>query len=261
MLNAGQLLTGIPDGLRQPLIDTYIQIAQNYAEHRWEPSELNGGKLCEIVFTILDGAISGAYAAKPKKPAKFVEACRSLEQRPSDPNRVGDRSLRIQIPRLLPYLYEIRNNRGVGHVGGDVDPNLADATAVFSCSSWIMAELVRIFHGVTLDQARSAVETLVERKHPLVWTVEDKKRVLDPTLSSADQTLILLYSSQAPIPVEQLRDWVEYRNSTNFRDRILEPLHSQRFIEYDRHNRRVQISPRGAHDIENRILPKYAAWR
>jgi hypothetical protein len=85
MLNANQLLNGIPDGLRQPLIDTYIQIARNYAEHRWEPSELNGGKLCEIVFTILDGAISGAYAAKPKKPGKLVEACRALEQRPSDP--------------------------------------------------------------------------------------------------------------------------------------------------------------------------------
>ena len=37
--------------------------------------------------------------------------------------RVGEttlsRSLRIQVPKVLLTIYEIRNNRGVGHVGGE----------------------------------------------------------------------------------------------------------------------------------------------
>jgi len=60
----------------------------------------------------------------------------------------------VLIPRLLPVLYEIRNNRGVGHVGGDVDPNHMDAEAVQAMASWVMAELVRIFHGVKTEEAR-----------------------------------------------------------------------------------------------------------
>ena len=73
------------------------------------------------------------------RPSNFVEACRRLES-----NSGGPRSFKILIPRLLPLLYEIRNNRNVGHVGGDVDPNHMDATTVLAIVAWVMAELVRV---------------------------------------------------------------------------------------------------------------------
>src|SRR5690242_6672100 len=108
-------LSAIPDGLRQPLLAEYQSIVQNFAEHRWSPSELSGGKFCEIVFTILDGYAKGSYGASPKKPRAFDQACKLLENNGQVP-----RSFQILIPRLLPALFEVRNNRGVGHAGGDV---------------------------------------------------------------------------------------------------------------------------------------------
>jgi hypothetical protein len=257
MVNPSTLLSNLPDGLRDPLIAAYKEIATNYAEHRWEPSELNGGKLCEIVYTILDGAISGSFANSPSKPAKMVDACRALEQRAADPHRTGDRSLRILLPRLLPYIYDIRNNRGVGHVGGDVNPNSSDATIIFSSAQWIMAELVRIFHGVTLSDAQEAVDALVERTHPVIWDCGNTKRVLDPDLPKADQVLLLLYSTPGWVGDKELQSWVEYRNLASFKDRILDPLHEERHIEYDRENGRVRLTPRGAKRVENELLPKY----
>lgn len=256
MLDAAKLFHGLPSGLRDPLIKGYVEIARNYAERRWEPSELNGGKLCEIVYSIVDGATSGTYAASPSKPPRMVDACRAIEQRPSNSTLFGDRSFRVLIPRLLPYLYEIRNNRGVGHVSGDVDPNYSDATAVFSCSNWIMAELIRVFHNVSLDQAQSAVDSLVERKHPIVWEIERVKRVLDPSIPRVDQVLVLLYSSQGWVAESDLRSWVEYKNSTNFRDNVLAPLHKNRKVEHQQAEQRIRITPRGAKDVEDRILPK-----
>src|ERR1700726_3949566 len=145
MIDSTKILAGLPAGLREPLLKSYREIGANFAEHRWEPSELNGGKFCEVVYSIIDGAIAGKFAAKPSKPPDMVKACRALEGLPADKNRVGDRSLRVLIPRVLPALYEIRNNRGVGHVGGDVDPNYLDATAVYGMASRVLAELVRIF--------------------------------------------------------------------------------------------------------------------
>ena len=128
----------------------------------------------------LGGVCSRAlHASSPSKPRDMVAACRALEQTPPNATRVGDRSLRILIPRVLLPLYEIRNNRGVGHVGGDVDPNFLDATAVYGMTSWVLAELIRVFHNVTTKEAQQTVDALVERKHPLVWQVEGIKRVLD----------------------------------------------------------------------------------
>lgn len=150
MIDPTKLLAGIPTELRDPLLQCYREIVANFLEHRWEPSELNGGKFCEVVHTILDGALSGSFPTKPSKPRNMVDACRALEQVTADATRIGDKSLRIFIPRMLPILYDIRNNRGVGHVGGDVDPNFLDATAVHTMASWVLSELVRIFHNASV---------------------------------------------------------------------------------------------------------------
>src|SRR5688572_23856301 len=99
MIDGSQLLAGLPQGLREPLIASYREIAANYIERRWEPSELNGGKFCEIVYSVIDGAITGNFPAAATKPARMADSCKALEQRPANPARVGDRSLRVLIPR------------------------------------------------------------------------------------------------------------------------------------------------------------------
>jgi len=256
MIDAAKAFSNLPIGLRKELIDCYQSIIANYAEARWEPAELNGGKFCEIVYSIVHGALMGSFPAHSKKPANMVEACRSLESIPATPNVVGNRSLRIQIPRLLPYLYEIRNNRGVGHVGGDVDPNAADSGAVLATSSWVMAELVRIFHGTSLTDAQEVVDALVSRHHPLVWSVDATKRVLDSTLKKGDQVMLLLYSESGWTNIETLRSWVEYANKTNFKSRVLTPLHKARSIEYSRANGLARITPKGSSEVEVRLTPR-----
>jgi len=130
MVTPQQALAIIPDGLRKPLIDEYQSIVGNFMERRWGASELSGGRFCEIVYSILDGHAKDTYPSKPSKPGNFVSACRRLESNTNMP-----RSFQILIPRLLPALYEIRNNRNVGHVGGDVNPNFMDSTAVVSMAS------------------------------------------------------------------------------------------------------------------------------
>ena len=71
-------------------------------------------------------------------------------------------AVRIQIPRVVVALYEVRNNRGVGRVGGDVNPNAMDASFVLASAKWLMAELVRIFHGVDTMTAEETVDRIVE---------------------------------------------------------------------------------------------------
>ncbi len=254
MANSSTLLSNISPGLRDPLIDSYQEIAKNYSEHRWEPSELNGGKFCEVVFTIINDQLNGSTSTRPKKPNDMVADCRALEKISPNPGRVGDRSLRILIPRTLQVLYEIRNNRGVGHVGGDVDPNFLDATAVYSLSSWVLAELVRIFHGTSTQAAQEEVDALIERKHPLIWDNGMTRRVLDSGMEKGDQVLVLMHSKPSWVQIRDLFSWVEYSSLSMFRKRILEPFHRSRLLEYDVGNERARISPLGVKDVEERLL-------
>lgn len=256
MIPAASLFATLPPTLRDELIACYQEIVRNYIERRWEPAELNGGKFCEIVYTILDGATSGTFASSATKPPRMFDACRALEGRPSVATRVGDRSLRILIPRLLPFLYEIRNNRGVGHVGGDVDPNHEDAEAVLAMANWVLAELIRIFHNVPLSEAQATVDSIVQRRHPLIWSIEGTKRVLNPKMSKSDQTVVLLYSEPAWVQTDVLCNWVEYSSLAMYKTRILVPLHARRLVEHDAEQGQVRITPAGVRYAEDELLPK-----
>ena len=253
MIDPNSTFSGIPDSLRTELLKTYNNIASNYRARRWEPAELNGGKLCEVVYTILKGAADGKFPARPQKPKNFLRACRDLESA----GRYVCRSMRIQIPRLLIALYEIRNNRNVGHTGGDVDPNEMDAAFVLQSAKWIMAELVRVFHNIGLSDATKVVEALTERNVPLIWNAGKNRRVLNTDLSHRDQTLILLEPCEQPVKCETLLKWTEYKNRSRYKKLVLNRLHKERLIEFDARADTVMLSPLGVRYVEEKIVARF----
>lgn len=252
MVNVATALSAITGGLRDPLITEYQSIVQNFLEQRWRPAELQGGLFSEIVYTILDGQAKGKYAAKPAKPKDFVGACRQLESN-SQPH--VPRSFKILIPRMLPALYEVRNNRSVGHVGGDVDPNHMDSVAVLSMCNWVMGELVRVYHGLSVPEAQAVVEALAEVRIPVIWTSGNLKRVLNPRLSLADQILLLTATSVPSTTAQNLQTWIEENDSKYFM-RTLRRLHKERHLEFDEQSGSVQILPPGSRAVQELIRKK-----
>jgi hypothetical protein len=249
VISRAKLLNAVPPALRDPLFAEFNSIVQNYIEGRFSPSELSGGVYCEIVYTILAGFASGTYPPRPTKPRDFVSACRALES-----NVSGPRSFQILLPRLLPALYEIRSNRGVGHTGGDVDPNLMDATAVVTIAKWILAELIRVFHTVSPHEAQRIVDSVAEITVPLVWSDGDIKRVLDTSLKLGQRILALLASCPSGARIDALRGWVEPDDESYFR-RALRKLHTDRFVELNEQGNQVRLLPPGAKSVARLLRP------
>lgn len=249
-LSPTDALGNLPAGLRSELLTAFNSVIDNFRAERWEPSELNGGKLCEIVYTILRGHVDGSFPARAKKPRRFDQACRDLEQ--ADP-KLFSRSVRVHIPRVLIALYEVRNNRGVGHVGGDVDPNHMDAVWVVATAKWLLSELVRMFHDLTVSEAAEIVEALTERTIPIVWEVGNVRRVLDPSLSMKDKTLLLLYTLPRAATEQELVAWTEHSNASVFRRDVLRRAHKDKLIEFDAAGKLVHLSPTGARLVESQL--------
>ena len=251
MIAASAALSGLPPGLRNPLITEYQTIAQNFMEHRWGPSELSGGRFSEIVYTILDGQARQAYATGPSKPANMLKACQALESNvaPHVP-----RSFRILIPRMLPALYEVRNNRNVGHVGGDVDPNQMDSTLVLSMCNWIMGELVRVYHSLDVADAQKVVDALVEIRIPLVWSDGAKKRVLHPKLKLPDQVLLLVSTCVPDVTSAEVLAWTEADKP--YLMKVIRAHHKKRLIEFESSTDKIRILPPGSTYVKALIKQK-----
>lgn len=242
----------LPNTLRDDLLSAFNEIVKSYREHRWEPSELNGGKLCEVVYTICKGWLdSGNYPARAQKPRNFPNTCWDMERTYAKvPN---SRSARILIPRMMMGLYDIRNNRGVGHAGAEVDPNHMDATAVLYAAKWLMAELARLLHTLTTEDATAIVDGLIEREVPWVWTHGDKKRILRTGMTWKEQTLVLLLTEAGDVAEADLARWLEHPGLSSFRRDVLKRLHVARLIEYDTDKRTVRLLPPGVTAAEKLI--------
>lgn len=244
-------LKNVDPKFRSKLIEQYLNVKRSLVEGRDEAVGMSAGKFCEVVLRFLQHEVHGTYTPFGQSINNFANECRRLiEAKGSAPE-----AIRVVMPRALVFIYTIRNKRGIGHVGGDVDANRIDAMTIARSCDWVTCELIRVFHGLSLEEAQDIVDGLSIRTMPDVWEVSGKKRVLRSDLSAKQKVLLLSHQSiDGAILVEDLCDWIEYSNMGVFKSKVLTPLHKERLIEYDKDALTVTISPIGVKVVEETIL-------
>jgi hypothetical protein len=263
-----QSLSSIPKDFRDKIIDTYLEIKKRFSEAIYDSSYdaagLSSGKFCEVVLRFLQYELTGNFIPFGSQVSNFFEEATKLSQVPKSialksgiPSNSGIESLRITIPRALNYIYTIRNKRGIGHVGGDVEANGIDSASIARVADWVVCELIRIYYGLSLEEAQDIVDSLATKNNPLIWEVNGRKRVLDPALETKKKVLLLAYTdTQSGILAEDLFKWSEYSNYSVFKSKVLKVLHAKKLIEYDQKNGLVFLSPTGISEVEENILRK-----
>ncbi len=247
-----QALAGIPTQFRKRLITAYENLKRDHAEGRYEGAGLAAGKFCEVVLRLLQHAVTGSNTPWGVRVANFADECRKLVASPAGS---AVESLRTIVPRAVVFMYAMRNKRGIGHVGGDVEANQIDSATLARLADWTVCELVRIYHGLSLEEAQDLVDNLAARSLPDIWLVGGKKRVLRDGLSVSQQVLLLLYSDPSSfVLAEDLCNWVEYSQPSMFKRNVLRPLHKKRLIEFDEESGVVYLSPVGARNVELSIF-------
>ncbi|MDF7774047.1 hypothetical protein P1X14_02210 [Sphingomonas sp. AOB5] len=239
-------LGAIPAGLRDPLIDEFNQALDEYRAADWEKVGLKAGKFCEVAYCVCAGHATGSYQAAPSKPANFPKACQDLEPH----NKTKGRSLCMQVPKVLAALYELRNNRAIGHVSSEISPNHMDAELYLRGMKWVMGEFVRNYSNLALADSYAVVEAVTARTFHMVWSSGDVRRVLEPAKSAGQKVLILLYAEGKPVTVATLQSWVEYKNGTDFKRKVLRDLHKKALVHFDESAATVQILPTGQALVE-----------
>lgn len=126
-------------------------------------------------------------------------------------------------------------------------------------SNWIMGELVRVYHGLSIMQAQQVVDALAEVRVPAVWSDGSVKRVLQPSLKLPDQILLLVATSLPSVTSSELIQWTEAADKRYFM-KLIQLLHNKkRFIEFTEGTDRIQILPPGAQHIQQLVRSKNLA--
>ncbi len=138
-----------------------------YSRRDWEHAISKTGKFVEVVLKCIHYFTTGNYITT-------VNVGKEIDRLQGLPKQSFDSTFRLLIPRVCRVIYAIASNRGARHDKSDFDPNPMDASLSVTNMSWILAELVRYFHPGQLSAtaAKDIVDSLVERKMPLIETVD-----------------------------------------------------------------------------------------
>jgi hypothetical protein len=245
-------LSALPKDFARRVVDAYNDLKSAWASRQYDLIGLRAGKYCEVLIRLLQLELTGQHTPFGTSLGNLEVECQRLQKLSKSK---GPESLRILIPRCLSFVYTLRNKRAIGHVGGDLDANEIDAATALRCVDWSLSELIRSVHTLSIEEAQELLDSIAEREVVAVWAIAGKKRVLDPSKSRTEQTLMLLYSEpDTAVLAEDLASWVEASRLAEYRRDVLRPLHRKRLIEFDAETDTAVLSPTGAEAAEALLL-------
>lgn len=248
----GFIASGLPADLVDEVLAAYVEAKRRYhlGDHR--PQEVEGGRFSEGVFRLLQHACGLPVTRLGKTLPSVDTLLPTFEQARGQPD-----SVRLHIPRTLKLIYDIRNKRDVAHLGDGIDPNLQDATLVTANMDWVLAELVRLYHGVGPGEAQSTIEDLVTREVPAIQEIDGQPVILT-NLQPRDQALLMLYRAGAGgASLDDLAGWLRVSRKDHLRRRLLR-LDEEKLALMHPSNGRFYITEAGIRDVERRKLARPA---
>jgi len=239
---------GLPEDLVTALLDEYESNKRRYFLDDYQPAAINGGRFCEVVTRILEFRAKGTYTPLSDK----IEVEKELNRLDNYGAQLGE-MLRLHVIRAIRFIYGIRNSRDNGHVKDGIDPNLQDATVVVGTLDWILAELVRVWHGVSPAEAQDLIAGIVTKEVPLI-EVFDGRPVVLKNLPYKEHLLVILYwAGDGAIPRASLRKWLPERVAKNL-GRLLKAAEAEHRVHLDGYS--VYLTKPGIKYVEDNNLLK-----
>jgi hypothetical protein len=216
----GFVAAGIEQIVVDELLDAFSEAKSRYYRQDFRPGAVEGGRFTEAVFRVLQWAATGTFTPLGKTLPTVDQLEKLLLH-----SKAND-SIRIHIPRSLRLIYDIRNKRDAAHLGFGIDPNLQDATLVVRTMEWVLAELVRLYHNVSPEEAYEIIVELVTKEVPAIQVIGGQPRILKD-LKASEYCLVLLYwRGPAGATYAELFGWVRPTMRANLR-RTLKALNGR----------------------------------
>jgi len=248
-VSRGLVGDGVPQDLVNELIAAYVEAKRRFylGDHR--PGEVEGGRFSEAAFRIVQHECGLKVTPIGKNlPSVNDQMLAKFE------NATGARdAARFHIPRALKTIYGIRNKRDVAHLADGIDPNLQDATLVTGNMDWVMAELVRLHHGVSANEAHAIIEDLVTKDVPAVQEIDGQPVIL-ADLKPRERALLMLYRAGAEgTTLDELSGWLRTPRKADLKAR-LKKLDVDKLVLIHPKTGRVYLTDKGIRYVEEKKL-------
>jgi hypothetical protein len=243
-----QLSAVVDPDLARAAVECYVEMQQRFLAGDWQPTELDGGRLCEAVSRCLFQMDTGKVS-HTMMPGKIPEAL--LDN--TCTHILGSKD-RHHIAKVIEVVYKFRSDRGAVHISTEYTANYMDSMLVLHAGKWIFAEFLRLAWNQDRETIAEIIAQLVQLEHSIIHELEGKPLVLVKDISAPDEVLLLLYhASNNRLSRAELREQAANQQPENvtvaisrlIKNKDIRPISDE-----------VALTPKRQKRVIEQILPK-----
>lgn len=170
------------------IVDAYARLVSEFRRGQLDSALMTAGKFAEHILRAIEFLRTKVVPAEIKSPAATI---REIEK-----DAALDEAIRILIPRITyAMIFDLRSKRGAVHVK-QIDPRHIDTALAVEAASWVVAELLRLFHSDNESLVAESMAALVRGNLPFVEVIAGELVVTCRT--SCGVEILLLLASVRP---------------------------------------------------------------
>lgn len=234
------------------IVDSYVEMQQRFFAGDWQPSELDGGRLCEAVSRASYQLDSGTttHSQLPK------ELCEKIEDEPNLRPHNLDTKARRHLARAIMLVYKFRSDRGSVHISPQYTANEMDSILMLHAGKWIFAEFLRLAWNKDRKIIAETIADIIQLEHPLIHEVDGTPLILDHNVSGPEEVLLLLHhADEHKLQKDELTRQAKNNSDTSVGVAISRLLKSNE-IRTTGTAGEVSITPKGQKRVIEKIIPK-----
>jgi hypothetical protein len=161
---------------------------QRFLAGDWQPTELDGGRLCEAAaratYQLDSGTIT--HSQLPKELCDKIED--EKNQRPHNLSQPD----RLHICKAISLVYKFRSSRGSVHISPHYKADYMDSMLMVHAGKWVFAEFLRLAWNKDKAVIAEMISQIVQLEYSLIHELDGAPLVLDPSVSAPVEILLLL---------------------------------------------------------------------
>ena len=246
-----ELAKGVDAALAQAVVCSYIEMQQRFFAGDWQPSELDGGRLCEAISRALYQLDSGTvtHSQLPKELCEKIEDEQNLR-----PHNL-DLKDRHHVSRAIGLVYKFRSDRGSVHISPKYTADFMDSMLMVHAGKWIFAEFLRLAWKQDKAVIAETIAQIVQLEYSLIHELDGVPLVLESTVSAPEEILLLLNHAEGhKLSKEELSQQAKNNTSTSLTVAFSRLLKSNE-IRSTSTAGEVAMTPKGQKRVIEKIIP------
>lgn len=169
------------------LVEAYEELIAKHRGGDLEGALIKAGRFVEHALRLIEGKRTGSVPSEIKSVTATIRVLESDTALPEP--------LRLLIPRALyGMIYNLRSKRDAVHVK-EIDPRGIDVAMAIAAASWVIAELLRMYHTSEEETVRQCMLAFTRTSMPLIEALDGETFVGRKVKPAIEILLLLAHES------------------------------------------------------------------